>query len=137
MISERRSHVMWIGKYGVSFGRSTRIQAILFRFLLLARGCSSHRPNEWYYHPSADLIFRRTVGGGQYFRRDDSQSSRLSQQRFCLLGPVPLIPDLTGYSVVGVEHVDDGSVILGATGPDRYDPPAIQHDLISLLNSWG
>jgi hypothetical protein len=100
--------------------------------------CSSHRPNEWYHHPTADLIFRRTAGGGQYYRRDNSAGSRLrSQQKFHLLGPAPSIPDLTGYTMVGVERIDDETVNLGATGPDRFDPPAIQHDLLSLLASWG
>lgn len=34
---------------------------------VLAHGpwiCSSHRPNEWYYHPSADLIF--PADGGRW-----------------------------------------------------------------------
>ena len=91
--------------------------------------CSSHRPNEWYYHPSSDTLFRRTAGGGQFYSRDSTNTGRSrSQQRFHLVGTAPSIPDFTDYKMVGAERVDENSVILGATGPDRYEPPAIQHD---------
>lgn len=36
-----------------------------------------------------------------------------------------------------MERVSDDEVILGSAGPPRYNPPPIQHDLFSLLCSWG
>jgi hypothetical protein len=98
--------------------------------------CSSHRPNEWYHNPTTDTLFRRTAGGGTFYKRSSTGRSR-SQQIFDALGPSPSIPDLSDFVPVCVTRQGDGSVNLGATGPPRYDPPPIQHDLFSLLNSWG
>jgi hypothetical protein len=99
--------------------------------------CSSHRPNEWFYNQEADSLFRRVAGGGYYYGRVNSIGRSRSQQRFYLLGPAPAIPDLSTHVPVGVERTADGEVILGSTGPARYDPPPIQLDLFALLRSWG
>lgn len=99
--------------------------------------CSSHRPNEWYYNQEADSLFRRVAGGGYFFGRTNTRNRSRSQQRFHMIGPAPSIPDLEVYEPVGVERLADGEVILGAVGPRRFDPPPIQHDLFSLLISWG
>ena len=100
--------------------------------------CSSHRPNEWYIEETTLSLFRRTAGGGQLFQRmaDIGRTSR-SSQKYCLLGPVPSIPDLTDYVPCNVTRLDTENVILGASGPPRYDLPSIEHDLFSLLKSWG
>ena len=98
--------------------------------------CSSHRPNEWYYNQATDTLFRRTAGGGSFYKRSGNSRSR-SQQRFEIVGPTPSIPDLKDFIPVGVTWQEDGLVNLGAAGPQRYDPPPLQHDLFSLLRSWG
>ena len=36
-----------------------------------------------------------------------------------------------------VTRLEDGGIILGTTGPDRYEHLPLQHDLFSLLKSWG
>jgi hypothetical protein len=99
--------------------------------------CLSHQSNEWFYNQVADSLFCRIAGGGHYYCRSNVSRRSWSQQCFHFPGPAPSIPDLEGYVPVGVERVSGGEVILGSAGPLRYDPPPIQHDLFSLLQSWG
>ena len=99
---------------------------------------ASHGPNEWYYNADADTIFKRHAGGGNYYSRIPSLLNYLRpQQKFRMSGPAPSIPSLEGFIPCVVTQLDDGDFVLGAMGQERYEPPPIEHDLFSLLRSWG
>jgi hypothetical protein len=98
----------------------------------------SHRPNEWFYNSAADSLFQRAPGGGNFYVRSNSELRALrSQQLFAKAGPSPSIPDLEDFLPCATTRIDDETVVLGATGPKRYEKTVTQHDLFSLLRSWG
>ena len=101
--------------------------------------CPSHRQHEWYYNEATDQLIHHTAGGGAAYKRTEAAGLfRLRrQQKFHRLGLLPSVPDLSDFLPCSVTILNPNEVLLGTTGPQRYDPPATKHDLISLLKSWG
>lgn len=97
----------------------------------------SHRVQEWFYHPTADVVLQRTANGCSLFERKQQDHITRSHQAFTRIGPLASLPDLSDYKPCHVSQPELDSIILGSVGPNRSIESPTRHDLFSLLRSWG